>query len=722
MLLLLACASPDPALVPDGDLLSLVDPMIGTGGTGFRVGSVNPAAGLPFGLVKLGPDTADSVTGTFSAYHCAGYHYDDDEIEGFSHLHMHGVGVPDMGTVLVTPVDGWDDAWVDSAEHRFPFSHDNEHAEAGRYTVTLDNGIAADLSATQHAGHHAYTFPDGADPVLIFDLQHNLDGSNSGGELHVDAAAGTVEGWTLNTGSFSGGTSALPVYFSAVVDTGFSDFATWGDDSPQAGRVDAAGIDLGAWLRVTPTTRVRVGISVTSLDGARANLAAELPDQSIDTTAAAAADTWRAMLGRVRIAGGEDKERRIFYTALFHLLQMPTEYADADGQWYGFDHTVHPYAGFTFHSDMSMWDTYRTAHPAFSLLYPEKAADFADSLTAMALTGGAFPRWPVAAGEGGSMLGAPADIVLADTWLRGVRDWDIAAAWPTLMAQAKGMKEFPYNGRPGVQDLDTIGYLPSDEYGSSVAWTQELGWADGSLANLAEALGKTEDAAFFRARAQNYRNQWDPAVGFFHARHRDGSFDAGFDEFAWLDEYTEGNAWQYLFLAPQDAAGLAETLGGEEAARARLDTFFAGAEEQGLTDLPPNYYWHGNEPDLHAAYLYTLWGDPASTAKWTRWIQATWYDDQPIGLAGNDDAGTLSAWYLFASMGFYPLAGSSTWILGIPTFPVVELDLPGGTLRIEREGDGETVAGVELNGAPIDGPTFDQADIADGGLLRFLTE
>lgn len=720
---LLACAPPPTDTAPElVDAFASVDPLIGTGGNGFRVGSSTPAAALPFGEVRLGPDT-DSGYGVFEAYHCSGYYYDDAYISGFSHLHMHGVGVSDEGDLQFSPMDGWDPAYVDSGARIQAYHHENERAVAGRYQVTFDNGISADLSVTDHVGHHQYVWPEDADPVLVIDLQHNLDGSNSGAEVHVDTATNTIEGWTLNTGSFSGGTSAFKVYFSAVFDTGIESYATWGDDSPQTWRPDASGVDVGVWIR-SPSrgARVRVGISVVSLEGARANLATELPDdQGVSLTAQAAADVWRAKLAPVRIYGGDTQERRIFYTSLYHVLQMPTLYADADGAWHGFDGETHPYSGFWFHSDLSLWDTYRTAHPFYDLVYPDDAREFANSLVAMAQTGGAYPRWPVAGGEGGSMLGAPADIALADAWMRGVRDWDVGTGWPLLVKQERGEIAVPYNGRPGIADLEAYGYLPSDLYGSSVAWVQELAWADAAMANLADGLGQADQAEYFRTLSATWKNQWDPTVGFFHARTSDGSFAAGFSDTLWTDEYTEGTAWQYLWPSFWDPAALADTLGGRDAALERLDTFFDEAVALGAIDGPPTWYWHGNEPDLHAAWLYTLWGEPDATQDRVKWIRDTWYDDAPVGLAGNDDAGTLSAWYLFAAMGLYPVAGTSTWVLGRPLFPEVDLDLRLGTLVLRREGDGAHVDHVELDGVRVDGPTIDQSELAAGGELVFYT-
>ena len=696
------------------DVVAAVDPFIGTGGAGFLVGSSTPAATVPFGMVKLGPDTSLDW-GAFDPYHCAGYYWDDTHVEGFSHTHMHGTGVPDYGDVLVMPVDGPSAAYPNPDAWRAPFSHDNESAAAGYYALTLDSGIGVELTASRHTGVHRYRWPDGADPVLLFDLEHVLGGSSLGGEVHVDPAAGTISGWLTNAGGFTG--QGFPVYFHAEVAGGFGDFATWADDAPTEGRADASGVDLGVWIRpATNPAELRVGISPVSVAGAVANLA-EVDGKGFEAVVADAQEAWAEPLGRFEIAGADAAEQRIFYTAVYHLLQMPTNWTDADGRYAGFDGEVHTAGAAPFYSDFSLWDTYRTAHPAFTLFYPEYANAFAASLLTMAQQGGAFPRWPAANGEGGSMLGAPAHIVLADTWLKGVRDWDVRAAWPILRAQARGELEVPYNARPDPAWQDRYGYLPADFTDSSVAWNQELAWSDAAMAGLATALDQAEDAAYFEWRSYTYRNQYDPAVGFFHARYSDGSFSPDLNPFAWEEEYTEGNAWQYLWMPPAHAEATAALFGGADVARERLTAFMQGAEEEGLVPTPAAYYWHGNEPDIHAPFLFALWGDPDATGTWQRWVEDNRYSDAADGLAGNDDAGTLSAWYLFSTIGLYPVAGTNQYIIGVPRWPEVRFAAGDGWFTVTRVGSGSHVVGVSLDGVPLDRPTLHHDELAAGSTL-----
>lgn len=705
-----------------------IDPLIATGGPGFRVGASTPAATLPFGMVKVGPDTSDDG-GAISGYHCSGYYYDDNEVIGLSHFHLHGTGVPDYGNVLVAPVDGFTPDRIHPDGHRQTFSHDREEAAVGWYALTLDNGIGIELSATRHAAHHRYTWPAGQDPVLLLDLGWVLFGEALGGEIDFDPATGVLQGFSWTRGSFTGG--GLKVFFYGVLDGGAEAWGTWADgeiSAEQAGAGGRSGTSVGAWFRPRqqPAT-LRLAISRTGIEGARLNLEAELPEQDIAATRAQAEAAWADILSPVRLHPGEGiapEAETIFWTALYHALQMPTELGDVDGRYRGFDDQIHQASGFTYHSDMSLWDTYRTAHPLYHLLYPAKGRDFAASLLRMSEQGGAFPRWPAAAGEGGSMLGAPADIVLAEAWLKGLRGWGEDGAWPRMVAQARGEGSYPYNARPGLEWIEGSGYLPSDLYGGSVAWLMEMAWADAALAGMAADRGDTDLAAFFSERASAWRNVYDPAVGFFHGRRSDGTFEPDFDEFAWLDEYTEGNAWQYLWLVPHDPEGLAETLGGKEQAIARLDQLFEGLVEEGVSAFPQTWYWHGNEPDIHAAYLFALWGDPDRTIRWARWIQQNLYHAAPDGLAGNDDGGTLSAWYIFSAMGLFPIAGTDQYVVSMPMFSYMELDLPGGTLTLRRDGpaDATHLIRAEWQGEEIQGAVLRHAQIAAGGELVVYVE
>ncbi len=721
MLLLLVAACVDPVAEAPLSPLDRVNPFIATGGPGFRVGSATPAASAPYGLVKLGPDTSNGGPG-LGALHCSGYWYPDNHIEGFSHTHMHGVGVPALGNILFMPGDGLPDSARGPEDWRQQFSHDDESASLGRYDVVLADGIAVTLAATERVGHHRYRFPDSiADPTVAIDLGYTAYGTNLGAAITVDVEAGVVSGVMTNDDSFGG---SFPIRFVAVFDTGINSASTWSEGEPLPGAApESTGFEVGAILHLPAgEARIRVGLSLLGEAEAWANLEAELPaDLPVESTVATTRAAWAERFEGWAIQGATDDEAAIFWTALYHLQLMPTRYGDADGRYIGFDGQVHQAEGWHYASDLSLWDTYRTAHPAYDLFYPEDAASFAQSLLMMRLQGGAFPRWPVAQTDATTMLGAPADIALADAIVKGVAGWDVETAWPLLVAQARGEGTIPYNARPAITEVETLGFIPADLFGTSVAWQLELSWADAALSQAAQTMGDPDAAAFFAWRARQYKNLYDPDVGWFHARYSDGSFDTDLNPLAWEEEYTEGNAWQYLWLAPWDAAGLAALLGGEETARGRLTEFFEKARAEGPLIGPPSWYWHGNEPDIHAAFLFTLWGDAAATREWVRWIRETHYHNDPDGLAGNDDAGTLSAWYLFASIGFYPIAGTRNYILSEPAFDHLRFPVAGGSFDVWREGEGELV-GITINGVPWNKATFDHGELRAGGSMVFRYE
>ncbi len=718
------------------DPVADVNVFVGTGGPGFRVGSATPAATTPFGLVKLGPDTALSWGGV-DAQHCSGYFYDDTYIDGFSHVHMHGTGVPDYGDVLVMPMLGSDaldqtgavdDTLRGPDQWRASYTKATETAFVGYYGVTLDDGIKAELTASPHAGYHRYTFPQGQTGVLAFDLEHVLGGGGSDGQVTLDQATGALSGSMLDAGPFTGGYGGFRVYFYAELPGGYSDGGSWGD-----------GTDVGAWvvpnLASDGSVDLHVGISLVSADGAMANLQAEdLGDFGSQVTAAQT--LWKTPLSEFELLDASDDDRALFYTAAYHMLQMPTDETDLDGSYIGFDHALHHTtdvasdgfapSGGDFYSDMSLWDTYRTANPAYILFYPDKARDFAQSLVSMSQQGSALPRWPAASGESGCMIGNPADTVLAESALKGIDGWDEDAGYNAAVSLATGALTGTSDDPPSPSTLEQYGYLPSDLYGGSVAWTEEVAWADNSIANWAEHRGDADTAAHFAWRSRFWKNVWDPEAGFFHGRRSDGTFDTMPAENAWADEYVEGDAWQYLWLAAQPTE-LADVLGGVDAAKTKLDAFFEGAKAEGLVAGPAAYYWQGNEPDIHAAFLYSAWGDPDDTLLWQRWAEDSRYFNAPDGLAGNDDAGTLSAWYIFSTLGLYPLSGTDQYVIAVPRYAAARFKVSDGAggsgwFTVVREGDGAHVAGVTLNGAPLTRTYLHQSELAAGGVLRVRLE
>jgi len=721
-----------PAELPEvTDTVALVDPTIGTGGLGFSHGSCFVGAAVPHGLVKIGPDTSGPY-GTVNFLHYSGYWAGDTKIRGFSHLHLHGAGATDYGVLSMMPVTAFDPGKTHVVDYETRFAKADERAAAGRYEVTLDNGIAVTLAATARVAVHRYT---GAGAVVI-DLGKTLDGGTvTAASVTVDDAAGEVTGQLHHRGGMSAGFGGYTVYFVAKAKVPWSSHQVWAAGQPPSPAGTAEGTDVGAALIGVPSdVELAVGVSLVSLDGARANLEAEVPVIDVEQVAAEARAAWAELLDRVRITGGTEAQRRIFYTSLYHAFLMPSVIADVDGTYRLAGQAEAQRAdGWQQVSDLSLWDTYRTVSSLYAWLAPDSARDQARSLVAFGETVGGYPRWPLATGEAGTMLGASAEIVIADALARGVPGTGAEQAWPTLRAAAMDPVA-PQSGRGArgreVEAYMTHGYVPSS-YGRSVSVTTELAHDDFALAQLADALGHVEDRDALLARREGWRALYDPAVGFLRARDADGAFPAGsFDPLAMTDDYAEANAWHSLWMAgSHDPDGLADILGGRDAAIAKLETFFELAKEHWETadpsaaNFPRPYYWHGNEPDIHAPFLFAQLGRPELTQRWARWVVDTHYADTPEGLAGNDDGGTLGSWYVLAALGVYPIPGSDRWILAAPRFPKARVLVGGRELVITAEGvsdEARYVEWIELDGVPVEGSELTHAELAGASSLRFV--
>lgn len=724
---------PEP-LSPVVDPIPYVDPFIGSGGFGYAAGSAFPGAAAPNGLAKVGPDT-DGPFGTITFLHYAGYWFGDDTIQGFSHLHLHGTGLPDYGVLALMPTDGPVDASrTTPAGYQSTFGKESEHAAPGFYEVTLDRGgIRVEITATTHAAHHRMTFAAGAPGNLVVDLAKHLpSGSVDSAEIQLFPEEQRIAGRLRSLGGMSDAFGGHDVFFDAVTRRPWTEGVVWSDESgPPAPGLAASGTGVGCGLAFAPSAgpvEVQVGLSFVSLAAARSNREAEMPGWDFAATRAAVEAEWRQLLAAVLVEGGSQAERRMFYSALYRAFLMPTVASDVDGG-YRFGAGEPAVAeGFRFMTDMSLWDTYRTLHPLYDLIAPERAREAVRSLAAMAEALGFFPRWPIATGESGVMLGASAEIVLADAYLKDVTDFDAAGSYAILRAAALDPTA-PAAGRGGRGDVDEyleLGYVPASR-DRSASTTVEYGWDDRALANLAAELGEEEDAELLAGRSLGWRQLHDPELGFVRARNGDGSWPpAGdFDPTGFTDEFAEANAWQTVFSALFDPEGMIELAGGAEPLVARLEELFGLAEED-LAARPPDdviasslprpFYWHGNEPDIHAAYLFGLAGRRDLTARWVGWIRAELYSDGAGGLAGNDDGGTLSAWYVWSALGLYPIAGTERYVLGAPLFPRARVQVPGGTLIIEADGGAGRVL---LDGEPIEGGELRHRDLLGGRTLRF---
>lgn len=716
-----------------------VNPFIGTGGIPWVCGHNFPGAMVPFGMVRLGPETS-SILIRKRALNTSGYYFGDDQILGFSHTRLNGTGATDGGHFLVVPAR----EPVEPKNYRkgqtTSFSHSEELASPGYYAVNLPElGTLVELTATPRVGVHRYTFVQGQAPHLLLDVMNALGGRKSrAGKLRVLPEASEVEGAVKTFGTFASRYGGIKVYFVARFSQPFASFGTWQNDGVFPNQTTAEGDGVAVDLEFASASppkpiTLKLAISHVSIENARANLEAEAGAKDFDKVLAEAQSAWEEKLSLIKIQGGSEKQKRIFYTALYRVFQMPTVFNDANGDYFGFDRKVHQTSGFQYFTDLSIWDTFRTVHPLYTLIASEDQRDMVVSLVKMLERGGWLPRWPAGHGYSNSMLGTPADIVIADTYLKGIRDFDVEKAYQAMRttALARTPPGAAFSGRQGVENYLQYGYCPAGLVERSVSRTLEFAWADHAISQLAEALGHREDAVLFGEHSRFYRNLWNTNTQYFQPRDAQGKFVEPFKPLllTYMDrggkltkDYVEGSALQWRWAAPFDPDGLIALFKSREYFVEELNDFFAKSDPAMGAWSPGSYYWHGNEPDLPAAYLFNAARRPDLTQKWVRWIMDNKYGDGYDGLDGNDDAGTLSAWYVFSALGFYPIAGSDRYELGAPLFEKAELKLKNKPLVVVAENyapDHPYVQKVWLNDALLDRTWIKHAEIEQGGVLRF---
>ncbi|MEG3152087.1 GH92 family glycosyl hydrolase [Sphingomonas sp. ZT3P38] len=736
----LATAQPTPPPAA----IAAVDPFIGTGGEGHAF----PGATAPFGMIQLGPDT-DIRPFKQSYKWAAGYRHEDNTILGFSHTHFSGAGHSDLGDILVAPAAGdavslepGDPARPGSG-YRSRFSHASEVATPGYYAVTLsDSGVRAELTAGTRIGVHRYAFPAGKAAHLIVDLRssiYNYPGKILWSSIRV-RADGTItgvretRGWAPARKLFFAMRFSAPLAGHAFVNReedvpykGFQGPGRGDDNVAQlAGRALVARLDFGP---LTGPLEARVAISGVDEAGALANLASEPGD--FDSVRARTRAAWEKALGAIDITAPAPL-RRTVYTALYHSLLAPSVYGDVDGRYRGPDDQVHQATGFTFHSTFSLWDTFRAEHPLLTLIQPaQRNSDFVNSLIASRRDSpfGILPVWQFHGRETWTMIGYHAVPMIADAYLKGVRGFDANAALDAMVASADYA---PYGG---LGDYMKLGYVPIDREPEAASKTVEYAYDDWTIARMARALGRTAIADRFDKRALYWRNSFDAKTGFLRARKADGSYREPFDPTAinYGSDYTEGNAWQYSWFAPQDQGGLIRTLGGDAATVKKLDAMFdfdnSKVDYSHAEDIAGliGQYIHGNEPSHHVAYLYSYAGSPWRTQERLKQIVDSQYKPTPDGLSGNDDLGQMSAWLVFTTLGFYPVApGSDEYVIGRPFLDRAVLNLPNGkrfTIRAEGLSDANRYIGqVFLNGTPLGRSFIRHAEIVAGGELRFVMQ
>jgi predicted alpha-1,2-mannosidase len=619
------------------------------------------------------------------------------------------------------------------------YSHQQERAFPGYYGVALPGlGITAELTATRRVGVHRYTFPEHHVPHILIHVTSALGKGNcKSGEVRILPDVREIEGAVRTFGTFSRRYGGLNVYFVARFNRPIHHFATRTGETETLGQAVATGDDIGVNVSFRPDNASRVvelklAISYVSIENARANLEREVGETGFDRVLTEAVAQWEEKLARIRIFGGSHRQQVIFRTALYHSLQMPTAVQDVTGEYLGFDCRIHQASGFNYYTDMSLWDTFRTVHPLFNLIARCEQRDMVVSLVKMAEQGGYLPRWPSGGGYTGSMFGTPADIGIAESYLKGIRDFDVESAYGFMRKTALGPVPAgsPFSGRVGVEHYLKHEYCPADLMKKSVASTIEYCYADHAIARLAEALGHRDDALTFRRHGRFYRNLWNPETQFFQPRDSRGKFLVEFkpDMLTYVDvtgkythAYVEGSAWQWRWGVPSDAAELVPLFKSREFFVQELEQFFARSPA-GVGLIPNAYYWHGNQPDLYAAYLFNHAHRPDLTQKWVRWVLETKYGDRENGLDGNDDGGTLSAWYVLSSLGLFPTAGTDRYEISGPLWERAEIQLQGHRLTILADNaapDHPYIQRVWLNDKPLERHWVEHAAIAGGGTLRF---
>ncbi len=729
---------PAAALAFDGskgdEPIDWVDQRIGTGGHGHCF----PGAAVPFGAVQLSPDTYDDDWDW-----CSGYYRADASIMGFSHTHLSGTGCGDLLDFLVMPGTGPVKLVPGTRAnpelgYRSRFNHDDETMTPGYYSVLLkDSGIRAELTATERTGLHRYTFPKSDEAWIVLDLQHCYGGAKNVTSAELSApAADTLAGGHI-TSAWGANRHA---YFSLQLSKKPERIVFYSNDQEvpaTAGSLPAplTGTNLKCVLHFKTKARevvlIKTGISGVSADNAAANREHEIADWNFNGVRKQALDKWKAQLGKIQVKSSNESHKRVFYTGLYHMSLGPSLFDDVDGRYRGMDNEIHQLpTGRRNYTTFSCWDTYRAAHPAYTLLEPERVPDFANALVTMADQSPAgMPVWPLQGTETGTMTGYHSAAIIAEAINKGFPGIDQELAYKCMMKRAM------------VDDYRGLGYyrklhfIPADLEEESVSKTFEYCYDDWAIAHVARKLGHTEDAAFLVNRSSNWKNYYDPSTRFMRPKLADGSFTSPFNPIdlghstKWRD-YTESNAWQTTFGVQHDPAGLIDLFGGRTPFLAKLDELFTTASTL-PANAPPDIaglvgqYAHGNEPSHHIAYLYVYAGAPFKTQFRVRMLMETMYSPTPDGIAGNEDVGQMSAWYLLSALGFYsvdPVSGN--YILGSPLFERASVDLGNGrnlVIDVQRTDPSHAyIQSFAINGQAVNRAWFNHSEIAQGATLTFV--
>ena len=687
-------------------LTPYVDPLIGSGGHGH----VFVGASVPFGMVQVGPTSISQ-----SWDWCSGYHQDEASVIGFSHTHLSGTGIGDMFDITVMPLTGnvtYARGNLEEAESGLWSLADRtqEVACPGYYAVPLMRyGIKAEMTATPRVGMHRYTFPKSKEAAIVIDLENGGCWDRTT-ETYMQAEGNNrIVGYRRSRGW----AADQWVYFVAEMSKPFDTFTLHGRND-MYGRIH---FNTNEGEEVL----MKVAISPVSIDGARLAMTSELPGWDFEATRQQATKSWEKELARIRIESESEETKRIFYTAMYHALMAPALFSDVDGKYRGADGNI-------YHSDMprytnfSLWDTYRAKQPLMTIIQSEKAGQFVASMVDICDKQGDLPVWHLWGNETNCMVGDPAIPVVADAIVKGLKGFDHEQAFEAIKKTAASHER-------GKGLRHTYGYIPCNLFNEAVAYDLEYALADGAAAKAAKALGKEEEHEHFTRMSHSYRTYFDVSTGFIRGVDDKGEYRTPFNPYYAshrIDDYCEGNAWQYTWLVPHDMEEYAAMFGSREACIARLDSLFLAPSTIDGDPSPDisgliGQFAHGNEPSHHILYLYAVLGEPHKTAERVRQVMNELYHDAPDGLSGNEDMGQMSAWYILSAVGLYEVEpASGRYWFGSPIVDRAELTVESGTFNIETINNSETniyIKNIKLNGEPYTLPYINHADIARGGKL-----
>jgi predicted alpha-1,2-mannosidase len=642
-----------------------VNPFIGTGGHGHTY----PGATVPFGMVQLSPDTR--IDGSWDG--CSGYHYSDTIIYGFSHTHLNGTGVSDYGDIMLMPTMG--EPSFDNKVYASTFSHQNEKATAGFYSVKLDkHNIDVRLTTSTRVGFHEYTFNESGQANIILDLNHRdklLEGRINVIDDKTIEILRRSEAWARNQYVYARIEFNVPMKVSKT-------------NKSNTESLEISGMSFSKQVKKREKILVKVSLSPTGFEGAKLN-SSEIKGWDFDKVKVAAEQLWNKQLSKIEITESDLDKKTIFYTALYHTMVQPNIAQDIDGKYRGRDNKIHQAEGFDYYSVFSLWDTFRAAHPLYTLIEKKRTADFINTFLKQYEQGGRLPVWELASNETNCMIGYHSVSVMADAMAKGITGFDYEKAF-------EAAKHSAMLDHLGLDAYKKNGFISMDDEHESVSKTLEYAYDDWCIAQMAQILNKTEDYDYFMQRSQNWKNVFDWKTGFMRPK-KNGGWDKPFDPREINNNFTEGNSWQYSFFVPQDIEGMIQAYGGNEKFEAKLDEMFnsesktTGREQVDVTGLIGQYA-HGNEPSHHMAYLYNYVGKPEKTTEKVHYILNNFYKNTPDGLIGNEDCGQMSAWYVLSSMGIYAVTpGKHEWETVKPFFEKIKVLFENGDTEILTKND-----------------------------------